>query len=70
MTIDEEAFERDIAEYGIFTYEEFYELYPISEGVFEAFNGKYLKVAIGKGLITYERIGKLIERYSEFFRSV
>lgn len=67
MTIDEEALTEDIATYGTFTYEEFYELYPIPEEVFEAYNGRYLKVAIGKGLITYERIGELIERYAEFF---
>ena len=67
MTIDEEAYLADIAEYGLFTYEEFYETYPVSAEVFEAFNGRYLKVAIGKGMITYERLGELIERYSEFF---
>ncbi|MCI9031995.1 MAG: alpha/beta fold hydrolase [Clostridia bacterium] len=67
MAIDEESFAEDIATYGTFTHEEFYEFYPISEEVFEAFNGKYLKVAIGKGLITYERICELIERYAEFF---
>ena len=67
MTYDLQAMAADIEEYGLFTYEEFYEIYPISEEVFEAFNGEYLKVAIGKGLITYERIAELIERYSEFF---
>ncbi|MBR6788615.1 MAG: hypothetical protein IKM44_02275 [Clostridia bacterium] len=67
MTIDEEAYAEDIAEYGLFTYEEFSEEYEVSEEVFEAFNGRYLKVAIGKGLITEERIGELIEKYSEFF---
>ena len=67
LTIDEEAYASDIAEYGLYTYEEFSEVFPVSEEVFEAFNGKYLKVAIGKGLITESRIGELIERYSEFF---
>ncbi len=67
LTYDTEAMAADIEEYGLFTYEEFYEMYPVTEEVFEAFNGEYLKVAIGKGLITYERIGELIERYSEFF---
>ncbi len=67
MTYDVEALSADIEEYGLFTYEEFYEIYPIDEEVFEAFNGEHLKVAIGKGLITYERIGVLVERYSEFF---
>ena len=57
----------DIAEYGLYTYEEFSEIFPVSEEVFEAFNGKYLKAAMGKGLITESRIGELIERYSEFF---
>ena len=67
LTYNTEAMNADIEEYGLFTYEEFYEMYPISEEVFDAFNGEYLKVAIGKGLITYERIGELIERYAEFF---
>ena len=67
LTIDEEAYAEDIAEYGLFTYEEFAEIYTISEEIFDAFNGNYLKVAIGKGLITEERIGELIQSYSEFF---
>ena len=69
MTIDEEAYAADVAEYGMYTYEEFDELYPIPESAFEALNGRYLKVAIGKGIITPERIGYLAERYSEFFRA-
>ena len=67
LTIDEESYAADIAEYGLYTYEEFSEIFPVSEDVFEAFNGKYLKVAIGKGLITPDLIGELIEGYSEFF---
>ena len=67
LKIDEKAFLEDLDEYGLFTYEEFFEIYPVSEKVFEAFNGKYLKVAIGKGIITYNKIGELIERYSNFF---
>ena len=67
FTIDRTAFADDIAEYGLFTYEEFYEIYQVPEEIFNAFNGRYLKVSIGKGLITYEQIGELIERYSKFF---
>ena len=67
LTIDEEAYASDIAEYGLYTYEEFSEIFPVGEEVFEAFNGKYLKGAVGKGLITPDRIGEQIERYSEFF---
>lgn len=67
LTIDEESYASDIAEYGLYTYEEFAETFPISEEVFEAFNGQYLKVSMGKGLITEARIGELIARYAEFF---
>ena len=67
MTMDEEAYNADIAKYGLYTYEEFNEAFPISEEAFEALNGRYLKVAIGKGMITTERIGELLERYSGFF---
>lgn len=66
---DADAMAADIDAYGLFTYEEFRQTYLVSEEVFEAFNGRYLKVAIGKGLIMQERIGELIERYSEFFRT-
>ena len=67
MRIDQEQYLVDIATYGLFTYEEFAEIYPIPEAVFEAFGGEYLKVSIGKGLIDYETLGELIERYSVFF---
>ena len=67
QTIEEEVKASDIEEYELFTYEEFYEIFPVTEEVFEAFNGQYLKISVGKGLITYEQIGALIERYSEFF---
>ena len=67
MSYDAEAFAADIAEYGLFTYQEFAALIPIPEDVFYAFSGQYLKVSIGKGLITLEEIALLIERYSVFF---
>lgn len=67
MRIDQEQYLADIAMYGMFTYEEFAKIYPIPETIFEAFGGEYLKVSMGKGLIDYETLGELIERYSEFF---
>ena len=67
LCYDEEAMEEDIETYGLFTYAEFSELFPVSQTIFNAFNAQYLKVAIGKGLITLEEIGNLIELYSEFF---
>jgi hypothetical protein len=67
MQYDQEAFLADIEEYGLFTYEEFAEIYPIPEAIFEAFGVQYLKVSIGKGLIDYDTIGELIIRFSEYF---
>ena len=70
MKYDEEQKQADIEEYGLFTYEEFAETYPVSEEVFEAFNGQYLKVAMGKGLISAEELQSLIERYREFLSAI
>lgn len=67
MTVDEEQYLADIAQYGLFTYEEFAVMYPVPEEIFDAFGGQYLKVAMGKGLLTTEMIEALINRYSEFF---
>lgn len=67
MRIDETGYLRDIENYGLFTYEEFAGMYPIPQEIFDAFGGKYLKVAFGKGLITPQELGTLIERYSEFW---
>lgn len=70
MKYDEAQMQADIAQYGLFTYEEFAELFPVSEEVFEAFNGQYLKVAMGKGLIDAEGLQTLIERYAEFLSAI
>ncbi len=67
MTINQAKFIEDIATYGVFTYQEFAQLFDISEDVFNAFNGQYLKVSIGKGFLDYNTIECLIERYSSFF---
>ena len=66
LKIDGELMQKDIETYGVYTYEEFAEIYPISEEIFEAFGGQYLKISIGKGLITLEKIGELINHYAEF----
>lgn len=66
MKYDEAQMQADIAEYGLFTYEEFYGLVPVSEEAFEAFNGQYLKVAIGKGLIGVDTLNRLAVRYAEY----
>lgn len=66
MRYDEEAMQADIAEYGLFTFEEFRSLVAVSEEVFSAFNGQYLKVAIGKGLISVDALNTLAVRYADF----
>ena len=67
LTINAEALRTDIECYGLFTYEEFAAVLPIPEEIFNAFNGQYLKIAMGKGLIDWDTLAKLVERYQEFF---
>lgn len=61
MRYDAKQMEADIETYGLFIFEDFDGLIP--EEAFAAFNGQYLKVAIGKGLLTWEDIYRLAERY-------
>ncbi len=67
MKYDEAQMQADIEKYGLFTYEEFVELVPVTEEVFGAFNGEYLKVAIGKGLIGVSDLNALATRYARSF---
>lgn len=61
MAYDTEKMLEDINNYGLFTYNDFADLIP--EIAYEAFNGDILKVAIGKGMLTWEDIEYLAERY-------
>jgi len=63
MQIDIEKFNADIESYGLYSYEEFSQIVPVTEEVFNAFNGQYLKVAIGKGLTTIEKLQNLVSVY-------
>lgn len=51
----------------MFTYEEFAAIYNVPKVIFDAFGGQYLKVAMGKGLLTEDMLTQLIERYAKFF---
>lgn len=64
MRYDEARMAEDIARYGLFTYEEFCEMVPVSREMFEAFNGQYLKVAMGKGLVSEQTLKDLVARYA------
>ena len=66
MAYDPAQKQADINAYGLFTYADFADLIP--EEAFEAFNGAYLKVAMGKGMITWEDIAQLAERYVPLMR--
>ena len=61
MTYDAEKMQQDIDTYGLLTLEDFGGMVP--QAAFDAFNGQYLGIAIGKGLLTWEQIAALAERY-------
>ena len=58
MTFDAEKMAEDIANYGLYEYADFEGRIPYD--VFEALNIPYLKVAVGKGLITHDEIVELL----------
>lgn len=67
MKFDSAAMEKDIEIYGLFTYNEISELVVVPEKMFNAVGGQYLKVAVGKGLITIDEIQELVNRYIALF---
>lgn len=58
--------EHDIQKYGLYTYEDFkdYILYE----TYASLPFPYFKVAVGKGMITYQKILELLARYSEYLK--
>ncbi|MBQ8757576.1 MAG: InlB B-repeat-containing protein [Oscillospiraceae bacterium] len=61
MQYDQEQMQADIETYGLYTYEDFQDY--LTYDAFIAFNGPYLKVAVGKGYFTFEY---LIEQIKAF----
>ena len=61
MKYDEEAMAADIERYGLYTYEDWSDYLTYEQ--FLAYNVQYLKVSVGKGLITEEGIIALIDRF-------
>ena len=61
MAYTAEKMQEDIELYGLYTYADFEGL--ISEEAFEMYNAAYLKVAVGKGYITWDDILELIDIY-------
>lgn len=61
MQYDLAAMMRDIEQYGLYTYEDFKDYIPFE--VYEIFPFKYYKVAVGKGLFSFDQILGLINLY-------
>jgi len=61
LKYDEDLMAKDIETYGLYTYEDFRPY--ISEDIFNAYNGQYIKVAVGKGYTTFDRVLELIDKY-------
>lgn len=61
MKYDEEAMAADIERYGLYTYEDWSDYLTYEQ--FLAYNAQYLKVSVGKGLITEEGLIALIDRF-------
>ena len=59
LKYNEETMQRDIEKYGVYTYDEFKDY--ISEAAFHSSPSVHLKVAVGKGMITFEQILDVIE---------
>ena len=65
LQYDSELMEADITKYGLLDYSVFEGLVPYE--VYLAFPAKYFNVAIGKGLLTWDDIYYLINRYSIYW---
>ena len=61
LKYNEELMKQDIEKYGLYTYEDFKDY--CSYEFYQAFPAEYLKVAVGKGYITFDEIIYLINRY-------
>ena len=61
LVYDAEKMQADIEEYGLFTYEDFEEFLPYE--FYLAFPASYLKVSIGKGLMTFDDIFAYIDQF-------
>ncbi len=59
MKFNEEAMQADIEKYGLYTYEDFKDL--MTEDLFNALPWKYFKIAVGKGMMTWDDILYTIE---------
>lgn len=59
MKYDQEKMQADITQYGLYTYDEWKDY--VTEEEFYAFNGQYMKVIVGKGIITEKQLIEMID---------
>lgn len=69
LQYNQESYYRDIATYGLCTYEDLAE-YGITEDIFNAYAGMYIYIAMGKGILTEERLMYLMERYALLYEQL
>ncbi len=62
LKYNEELMNIDIEKYGLFTYEDFEGL--VSEDIYNSFPTQYFKVAIEKGILTWDQLYYYIDRYA------
>lgn len=61
LKFDEEMMNADIEKYGLYTYEEFADSLTFEQ--FVALNIQYMKISVGKGKATFDKIIELIDTY-------
>lgn len=64
LKYDEEKMKKDIEKYGLYEYEDFKDY--IRKEIFDLLPIPYLKVSVGKGLTTKEKIIQVMKKYLSF----
>lgn len=64
LRYDTEKLMADVEEYGLYDYSVFSDYITYEQ--YEAFNGQYLKIAVEKGIMSFDDIVELIDTYVEF----
>ena len=65
LKYDETAKLEYISEYGLYTYDDFKDYVPLE--FYNAFPAQYLKIQVEKGIISFDDILRLIDRYKKYF---
>ena len=61
MVYDAEQMQEDIEKYGLYTYEDVAAF--MTEETFDALNAQYFKVAVGKGIVSFDNLMALIQLF-------